>query len=115
MLGQLEEVFQGNGFKDEKPINVLKQLKEINQELPKDLMEILIAQDFQDLTGQIISRVIQLIAEIEGQLVKILKIFGVKLESGSKMDSHQGPQIKKHEKVVSDQSEVDDILKEFGF
>ena len=58
----------------------------MNQDLPKDLTEIMIAQDFQDLTGQIIKKVIQLISEIENQLVMILKIFGVKLESSPSSD-----------------------------
>jgi chemotaxis protein CheZ len=79
------------------------------------LTEIMIAQDFQDLTGQIIKKVIQLIAEIENQLVMILKIFGVKLESRPQPGALSGPQIKKRETMVSGQSEVDDILNQFGF
>jgi chemotaxis protein CheZ len=77
-------------------------------------MEIMIAQDFQDLTGQIIKKVIQLISDIEKQLVKIVTIFGLQIESGAKEDL-EGPQIKQQEGVASDQSEVDDILKGFGF
>lgn len=115
MIGELEGIFKEKGLDEEAGLKALDFLKALNQELPKDLMEIMIAQDFQDLTGQIIKRVIQLIGDMEKQLVKILKIFGVKLESPPNQEAHQGPQIKKNENVVSDQSEVDDILKGFGF
>jgi chemotaxis regulatin CheY-phosphate phosphatase CheZ len=115
VITQLEAALGRKGVLEASEAQALEYLKEINQELPKDLMEILIAQDFQDLTGQIIKRVIQLISDIEIQLVKILTIFGVKMEPMSKTEDLQGPAIKKHEDVVSDQSEVDDILKGFGF
>lgn len=38
--------------------------------------EILMAQDFQDLTGQIIRQVINLVNEIETNLVELVKIQG---------------------------------------
>jgi chemotaxis protein CheZ len=112
---QLESKLKETGALQEEEVRALDYLKNMNQELPKDLMEILIAQDFQDLTGQIIKRVIQLIADIEKQLVKILTIFGVQMEPARPTDEPKGPSIVKHEGVVSDQSEVDDLLKGFGF
>jgi len=115
IIVQLEAALGRTGALPEGESKALEYLRETNQELPKDLMEILIAQDFQDLTGQIIKRVIQLISDIENQLVKILTIFGVKMEPVRKSEELHGPAIKKHEDVVSDQSEVDDILKGYGF
>ena len=116
IITQLSNSLEKNGPLAEEDALALDYLKEMNQELPKDLTEILMAQDFQDLTGQIIKRVIQLIADIEKQLVKILTIFGVKMETiPRKTEDLQGPAIRKHEDVVSDQSEVDDLLKGFGF
>lgn len=115
IINQIEELFAKNRIPTELDEEDLGYLKNLNQDLPKDLMEIMIAQDFQDLTGQIIKKVIQLIADIENQLVKILQIFGVKLESSSKPDVLAETQVKKHETVVSGQTEVDDILKQFGF
>jgi chemotaxis regulatin CheY-phosphate phosphatase CheZ len=115
VINRLESIFKetkGLKVEDRKAFD---HLKEINNELPKDLMDIMIAQDFQDLTGQIIKKVIQLIADIEKQLVKIVTIFGLQLESGPKKEDLDGPQIKQQEGVASDQSEVDDILKGFGF
>jgi chemotaxis regulatin CheY-phosphate phosphatase CheZ len=115
IIKQLQKSLENGGGLKEEDAQALDYLNTMNQELPKDLMDILIAQDFQDLTGQIIKRVIQLIADIEKQLVKILTIFGVKMESAPKSEGAQGPSIKKDETVVSDQSEVDDLLKGFGF
>jgi chemotaxis protein CheZ len=112
---QLESSLKEREPLNEENVRALDYLKNMNQELPKDLMEILIAQDFQDLTGQIIKRVIQLIADIEKQLVKILTIFGVQMEPVQQTDELKGPSIAKHDGVVSDQSEVDDLLKGFGF
>jgi len=113
-LIRLEQILEEKGALKEEDRQALTHLKEVHQELPKDLMEVMIAQDFQDLTGQIIKKVIHLIADIEKQLVKIVTIFGLQLETGAKEDL-DGPQIKKLEGVASDQSEVDDILKGFGF
>ena len=115
IITQIEKCFEKNHIPTDLDEKDLAYLKNMNQDLPKDLMEILIAQDFQDLTGQIIKKVIRLIADIENQLVKILQIFGVKLESGPKPDVLVEPPIKKKEQVVSGQTEVDDILKQFGF
>src|SRR4030042_4827006 len=114
-IHQLEGVLKKSGLIDDSSFKVLDSLKAMNLELPKDLMEILIAQDFQDLTGQIIKKVIHLIADIESQLVQILKIFGVKLESDSSPGILHGPQIKKNEQAASDQLEVDALLNQFGF
>jgi chemotaxis regulatin CheY-phosphate phosphatase CheZ len=114
MITRLESIFKETKSLNEEDWAAFNYLKEVNNELPKDLMDIMIAQDFQDLTGQIIKKVIQLIADIEKQLVKIVTIFGLQLESGPKEDL-DGPQIRKQEGVASDQSEVDDILKGFGF
>ena len=47
-----------------------------SSELRGQLTEILMAQDFQDLTGQIIRRVITLVNEVEKRLVEILTAFG---------------------------------------
>ncbi|MEW6184283.1 MAG: protein phosphatase CheZ [Thermodesulfobacteriota bacterium] len=93
----------------------LDQLLLMNKELSKDLMEIMLAQDFQDLTGQIIKKVMALIAEIESHLVQILRIFGLKMESVARPEKGERPRRPVMETVVSSQSDVDDILKQFGF
>lgn len=52
--------------------DLLGQVEGDSSELRGQLTEILMAQDFQDLTGQIISRVITLVNELENRLVNIL-------------------------------------------
>ena len=90
----------------------------------KGLTEILMAQDYQDITGQIISRVINLVSDLEISLVKLIKDSGALMEdanrdSGNKDDkvSLDGPQIPGLESsgAVSGQDEVDDLLSSLGF
>lgn len=84
--------------------------------------EVLMAQDFQDLTGQIIRKVINLVNEIEFNLVELIKIQG---ESYNREESKltdaesdlQGPQVpgKESGDVMKGQDEVDDLLASLGF
>ena len=43
-----------------------------SQKLSGYLNDILLAQDYQDLTGQVIKRVTQLVTEVEGNLLKLV-------------------------------------------
>jgi len=90
------------------------------------LTEILMAQDFQDLTGQIIRRVITLVQEVEGSLVDLVRITGQKIkpvpEAQSKTEKGPdieavGPAVPGVDKgdVVSGQDDVDDLLSSLGF
>lgn len=54
--------------------DLLSQVEGDSSELRGELTEILMAQDFQDLTGQIIKRVINLVNEVEKRLVEILTV-----------------------------------------
>ncbi|MGB0895359.1 MAG: protein phosphatase CheZ [Parashewanella sp.] len=89
----------------------------------RDLLnQILLAQDFQDLTGQMIRRVITLVHEVEGSLVSMLTIFGEHsaaenvLENNSSIEA-EGPIMNAdtREDVVAGQDEVDDLLSSLGF
>ena len=95
-----------------------------SKELNALLQEVLMAQDFQDLTGQVINRVIKLVQDVESSLVETIKMFGGsqdyeeavakerKLEQGA-----TGPTVKPKEsnEVVSGQDDVDDLLSSLGF
>ncbi|CAH0540769.1 protein phosphatase CheZ [Vibrio marisflavi] len=101
---------------------LLGQVEGDSSELRGQLTEILMAQDFQDLTGQIISRVITLVNEVEGRLVEILTVFGASQleESAGKNKASteaEGPILNPHERAdaVSSQDEVDDLLSSLGF
>lgn len=86
------------------------------------LTEIMLAQDFHDLTGQVIGRVVQLAATIESQLLDLLlhsspggkpgedKAESPTLElNGPVVDGAGRPD------VVNDQAQVDDLLASLGF
>ena len=98
-----------------------------------ELMEIMMAQDFQDLTGQVIKKMMEVIREIEHQLVQVLLDSVPEAEEREKMQRRaegqweadakkreesllNGPQIKPEgADVVSSQDQVDDLLDELGF
>lgn len=80
------------------------------------LMEIMMAQDFQDLTGQVIKKITSLAQDLERQLVQVLVDFApnTKKEENSLLN---GPQIDPHNSVdvVANQEQVDDLLDSLGF
>jgi chemotaxis protein CheZ len=81
------------------------------------LMDIMMAQDFQDLTGQVITKVTTIAQNLEQQLVQMLVDFApaeVKREFDSGLLN--GPQINPTgNDVVSNQGQVDDLLDSLGF
>ncbi|PKG78202.1 protein phosphatase [Shewanella sp. Actino-trap-3] len=86
------------------------------------LNQILMAQDFQDLTGQMIRRVIDLVREVETNLVSMLTVFGDNASellptiNDNKIEA-EGPimHAERREDVVTGQDEVDDLLSSLGF
>lgn len=90
------------------PEESIEFLKSFKNNLEDDLTEILTTQGFQDLTGQTIKKVIKLVGDIETELVRLISSFGIKTEpAGAKAEAAV------HEQVS--QSDVDDLLKDFGF
>lgn len=97
------------------------------------LNDILLAQDYQDLTGQVIKRVTQLVTEVESNLLKLVlmasqvdRFAGIQhdedaIRAENDPEKHlsqgEGPQIHadKREDVVSGQDDVDDLLSSLGF
>ncbi|MEW6119174.1 MAG: protein phosphatase CheZ [Pseudomonadota bacterium] len=84
----------------------------------EQLLDIMMAQDFQDLTGQVIRKVTELAHELEQQLVQFLVDFAPdepRREAGTGLLN--GPQISPSGRsdVVADQSQVDDLLDSLGF
>lgn len=84
----------------------------------QQLMDIMMAQDFQDLTGQVIRRVTDIAHNLENQLVKLLLEYApaeIKREKDTGLMN--GPQINPETAVniVSNQGQVDDLLDSLGF
>jgi chemotaxis protein CheZ len=92
----------------EGPAETIAYLRNFRCEFEDDLTAILTAQQFQDLTGQTIRKVIALVADIEHELVKLITTF-----SDATPDAVAAAPMGTPE-VVS-QADVDDLLKEFGF
>jgi len=94
--------------------------------LRSSLTDILMAQDFQDLTGQMIRRVIALVQEIESKLVGILTVCHAgnvvskpdrNVNNTKKDIEAEGPIMNAAERddVVNGQDDVDDLLSSLGF
>lgn len=93
-------------------VEVPKQTKATNAHLT----EIMMAQDFQDLTGQVIKKIIDVTQQMEQQLVALLienAPPSVKIDSGLL----NGPVINAAGRtdVVTSQKQVDDLLESLGF
>ncbi len=82
------------------------------------LTEIMLAQDFHDLTGQVIRRVVDVAQQLEANLVKLL------IETAPAADPRaldpgalNGPVVKPEGRsdVVTNQEQVDDLLAQLGF
>lgn len=81
------------------------------------LMEIMMAQDFQDLTGQVIMKMMDVIGAIESELLQVL-IDNVPSEKRQEAQTLlNGPQVNPEGKsdVVTGQDQVDDLLASLGF
>jgi chemotaxis protein CheZ len=82
------------------------------------LLEIMMAQDFQDLTGQVIKKITMLAQDMEQQLVHLL-VDLVPAEMRSEIDTGllNGPVVNAAGRgdVVTDQNQVDDLLESLGF
>ncbi len=82
------------------------------------LMEIIMAQDFQDLTGQVIQKVTKLVQDMEQQLLQFLL---ENMPTERRPDAFEGllngPVVNAHGRtdVVTSQAQVDDLLASLGF
>ncbi|EYC50000.1 chemotaxis protein CheZ [Hylemonella gracilis str. Niagara R] len=120
-------------------MNFLTDLEKTNTDLDQHLTEIMMAQDFHDLTGQVIARVLNLASNIEDQLIALLiQTAPADVQERLKQQTEQmdaekmaaktpltpdtvklgGPVVdpeKMASEVVTDQSQVDDLLASLGF
>jgi len=97
--------------------NFVSEVEARTAAIDQHLTDIMMAQDFHDLTGQVVARVVKLAGDLEDSLVKLL-VQAVPPEQAHKVEMVlQGPVVV-HEgrtDVVKDQSEVDDLLASLGF
>lgn len=82
------------------------------------LMDIMMAQDFQDLTGQVIKKITALAQDLEKQLVQVLIDFSPTMaKKEANITLMNGPQIDPENTIdaVASQEQVDDLLDSLGF
>jgi chemotaxis protein CheZ len=97
----------------------LKHMAENANATKAQLMEIMMAQDFQDLTGQVIKKITEIAHSIETELVRTLVDFAPNKPVAAPVSDGllNGPQIAPEttENVVANQEQVDDLLDSLGF
>jgi chemotaxis protein CheZ len=110
-------------------MNFLSDVEAATKEIDKNLTDIMMAQDFHDLTGQVISKVVILAANIESQLIQLLLLTAPQTQDTPAKPAPiiapmvltepilQGPVVSPdgNPDVVKGQSEVDDLLASLGF
>ncbi|PZP35033.1 MAG: chemotaxis protein CheZ [Roseateles depolymerans] len=99
-------------------LNFVKEVEDRTSRIDGHLTDIMLAQDFHDLTGQVVAKVVTLANDLEDSLVKLL-VQVVPPEQREKVDPNilQGPVVSPQGRtdVVTNQGEVDDLLASLGF
>lgn len=106
----------------------LKESEDQAGTLSNNFNDIILAQGYQDLTGQVLIKVITLVQEIEENLVNLVcmagqvdQITGIRHDKSDPVDlephAPEGPIVNAEQRkdVVSGQDEVDDLLSSLGF
>lgn len=84
------------------------------------LTDVMLAQDYQDITGQMVKQVVELVQEIEERLVRLVAISGSrtgKPRAATAAEAAEGPQLPDADatRVARSQEDVDDLLASLGF
>jgi len=136
VLGSVDQAKEANEVSVDRAARLLRQL-DISGSVPEEelrgclneiaaaaqgvgghLTDIMVAQDFHDLTGQVVKKVIALAGDLEDSLLKLL-IQSVPPDQRERLAATtlQGPVVDLDGRadVVGNQSEVDDLLASLGF
>lgn len=99
-------------------MNFVSDVEGATQRIDQHLTDIMMAQDFHDLTGQVVAKVVSLATDLEDSLVKLL-VQAAPPEQVKMVESAvlNGPVVNPEGRtdVVSNQGEVDDLLASLGF
>ncbi len=99
-------------------LNFVRDVEQRTERIDGHLTDIMMAQDFHDLTGQVVAKVVTLANDLEDSLVKLL-VSVVPPEQRAKVDPNvlHGPIVNPEGRtdVVANQGEVDDLLASLGF
>ena len=91
-----------------------------SSQINNQITDILMAQEYQDLTGQTIKQVIDIVERVETSLVDLIRCQGLgecQNENTGPDIKAEGPQMNSENKpnVMSSQDDVDDLLSSLGF
>ena len=99
-------------------LNFVQDVEQRTAAIDGHLTDIMMAQDFHDLTGQVVAKVVKLANDLEDSLVKLL-VQVLPPEQREKVDPSilNGPVVDATGRtdVVTNQGEVDDLLASLGF
>ena len=99
-------------------LNYLGDMQSATARIDAHLTDIMMAQDFHDLTGQVVAKVVSLAIDLEDSLVKLLvQAAPAELAGPAEQDGLCGPVVDPEGRtdIVSGQGEVDDLLASLGF
>jgi chemotaxis protein CheZ len=100
-------------------MNFVEDVERRTARIDGHLTDIMLAQDFHDLTGQVVDKVVKLANDLEGSLLKLL-VQVVPPEQREKVQDAivlNGPVVNPEGRtdVVANQEQVDDLLASLGF
>ena len=99
-------------------MNFVHEVETSTKRIDDHLTDIMMAQDFHDLTGQVVAKVVTLANDLEDSLVKLLiQVVPEGVREQVDPSVLNGPVVNPEGRtdVVSDQGEVDDLLASLGF
>ncbi|HEU4457616.1 MAG TPA: protein phosphatase CheZ [Methylibium sp.] len=103
-------------------MNFVGDVEAATERIDAHLTDIMLAQDFHDLTGQVVTKVVKLASDLEDSLVKLLmQVAPAELQTKpapkAELELLNGPVVNPEGRndVVQNQSEVDDLLASLGF
>jgi chemotaxis protein CheZ len=100
-------------------LNFVGEVEAATARIDAHLTDIMLAQDFHDLTGQVVAKVVGLANELEGSLLKLLVqvVPPDQRERVQEAMSLNGPVVDATARtdVVANQEQVDDLLASLGF
>jgi len=99
-------------------MNFVQEVESSTKRIDDHLTDIMMAQDFHDLTGQVVAKVVTLANDLEDSLVKLLiQVVPEGVREQVDPSVLNGPVVNPEGRtdVVSDQGEVDDLLASLGF
>ena len=125
IMGQVEQIQENHRYLQEQlqrlegqivqvpeALRTLQDIQRVVSEDEEALMEVMTGLSFQDLTGQKIKRIIEMVEEIEKRILQLLITFGIPYEKGSTPDPEA---LQELAGTSISQDRVDELLRQFGF